>query len=127
MYFVVKNEEVRQNLIKEIESLPLDKGMVVDIREKTRTLPQNALWHKWVGILASECGYTPKDMKNTLKRSVLGMEEFINFETGEVQETDVATSELKTKGFTELMDKTQQIANEMDIILPSPNYYGVEI
>lgn len=126
MYFVVKNEAVRQNLINEISQLDLSKGMIVDISDKKRTLPQNALWHKWIGILANECGYTPKDMKTTIKRSVLGKEDCMNFMTGEVTQSDIDTHTLKTKAFTSLMEETQRVADTMGIILPTPNYYGVE-
>lgn len=126
MYFVLKNEDVRQNLINEILALDLSKGMIVDISDKKRTNPQSNLWHAWVGIMAGECGYTKKGMKITLKRSMLGQEDFINFLTGEVETTDIDTHTLKVKEFTELMDETQRVANEMGIILPTPNYYGVE-
>ncbi len=117
---------MKENAIKELQSISPTSGLCVSISENKRSLPQNALWHKWVGIIADHCGYSFDDMKASIKDSVLGKKEYVNALTGEVCYCDHETRKLTVKQFSELMEATQMLAGKLEISLPSPDYYGLE-
>ena len=123
MKFIIFNGEQIKAAITHISQLPLDKRFVVEVRHGKRSLDQNALWHKWIEILGNEFGYSPEDMKITLKRKILGMREFVDPLTGEIKETDYSTTKLNKEQFSRLMTQTLALAGEYGIILPSPEDY----
>lgn len=126
MKFYICDNIRLQNCLNHISNLPLDKGLAVEIYEakKKRSLNQNALWHKWVEIIADFCGYSPEGMRTAIKREILGVNEFINPLTGEVSYMDYSTAKLTKKQFTNLMTETQVIAGGYGIILPTPDDRG---
>lgn len=118
MKFVVNRESVRDNVIKAILALDIKKSMVVEIKAKKRSLDQNALWHKWIDIMALELGYMPEEMKIVIKRATLGQREIINFITGEIDTVDYSSAALDKQQFSNLMLKTSVIAAQLNINLP---------
>lgn len=126
MKFIICDTQRLQNCITHISNLPTDKGLAVEIYEikKKRSLDQNALFHKWVMIIADFCGYSPEGMKTAIKRKILGMNEFTDPLTGEVSYMDYSTAKLTKEQFTNLMTETQVIAGDLGLILPTPDDRG---
>lgn len=122
MKFVICDSQRLANCLNHIQGLPLDKGMVVEIKKGKRSLNQNDLWHKWIDMMAKEAGLSPEDMKVAVKRKILGMREIIDPLTGEITYTDWQSSTMDKCQFSELMTHTQIIAGEFyGMTLPSPN------
>lgn len=121
-FFICDTERLR-NCIEFISNLPLDKGYHVTIsNKKPRSLNQNALWHKWIGLMASEAGCSDDDMKVDVKRKILGMKESVNSFTGELTYKDYSSADLTKEQFSRLMIQTQVLASEYyGMTLPSPD------
>lgn len=121
-YFVLSAEQYRQTAIAYISRLPLDAGLCLEVKKhkRDRSGAQNRLWHKWVGIMAKEAGYHVEEMKDILKRHILGSVEYENKRTGEVYQRVRSTTELSVKEFSELMNQTEILAAQYGIVLPHP-------
>lgn len=118
MKFVICDSQRLANCLNHIQGLPLDKGMVVEIKKGKRSLNQNDLWHKWIDLMAKEAGLSPEDMKVAIKRKVLGMREIIDPLTGEITYTDWQSSTMDKGQFADLMTQTEILAME---------YYGMTL
>ncbi|OAV65586.1 hypothetical protein Barb6XT_02345 [Bacteroidales bacterium Barb6XT] len=76
-------QEVKNSLL-----LLRNGNYIIEIKKQTsrRTLNQNALFHKWMTILAGEFGYTSMDdCKRDVKRKILGQIDFENKFTGQTE------------------------------------------
>ncbi|OAV67398.1 hypothetical protein Barb6_02349 [Bacteroidales bacterium Barb6] len=95
---------------------------VISITKETsrRTLNQNALFHKWMTILADEFGYTSMDdCKRDVKRKILGQIDFENKFTGQIEMRDFETSKMTTAEMGDFMNKVSIWAStEYGITLP---------
>lgn len=127
MKFIICDSERMQNCIRYISELPYDKNYCVEIYEKKkkRSLNQNDLFHLWVDLMAKEIGTSPADMKEDIKRKILGMREKTNTLTGEITYYDYSTAALTKEQFTRLMTETQILATEYcnGMILPNRDDY----
>jgi len=76
MQYRLINKQILDNFLRELEGVTLDGLTTVEIKtgKKKRSLNQNALWWKWVGIIAKEVGYEPEHLANELKARVLGFD-----------------------------------------------------
>ncbi len=109
--FVNKDEYL--NFIKELSE---GEELVITIAKK-RSLNQNALFHKWVSILASEIGYDFDTMKVWLVCKFFGCkEEEID---GKIYSIPVSTSKLNKKEFADGMTNMYLWASEQGFILPN--------
>lgn len=120
--FIIRNPDVRRNCLLEIQALPLD-GREVVIREAKRSNNQNALYWKWIGIIAHAKGFSPDEMHDAFKRHFIGEEEKINA-FGQVVIVPMSSRKLKKKEFSEYMTKIAAYAEGEAITLPTPDYYG---
>jgi len=98
---------------------------VVEVKPfvKDRSLAQNRLFHKWVGVLAKATGYEPDEMKDILKHKHLGYKQTVNKKTGEIIQTLHETSKLDVKAFTELLEAVERDSAKWGIPLPHPQEY----
>lgn len=122
MIFKVVSESVRENLIREIANLPL--GFHVSIGELKRSNQANALYWKWVGIIAKEIGYHPDELHESFKREFIGVDQGIDL-FGNIYLRPKSSASLKKKEFSEYMNKVAAFAESQNIKLPQPDYYGL--
>lgn len=114
----------RQRCIDLISKLNVEKKWEVTIGRKTkkRTLSQNALYHKWVGIIADETGNDNEDVHEAFKRKFVPPREVEIF--GEILMRQ-STTDFDTKGMTEYMEKVYAFSvSELGILLPIPEEMG---
>ena len=107
--------------IQQIERLNLDKDWQIEVKpyHATRTLSQNALLHKWLGIIASETGNDLDDIKDIMKQRFLPPI-FVDV-GGEEFETRRSTAKLTTVEMSEFMERILAFASsDLGIILPVP-------
>lgn len=123
MIYRVINENVRQNLINEIKQKPL--GYQVKIEDLKRSNPQNALYWACIQIIAKETGHNKDELHEAFKRQFIGVEQGKDL-FGNLYLRPKSSAKLKKKEFSEYMTKVEVFANSLDIILPSPDYFGLE-
>ncbi len=112
-----RGREMAHNLVDELD---LEKPWDITIKpyRKQRTLPQNALLHKWIGLLAEFTGDTQESMKSDLKTEFAEIVES-RITPGEFRPMD--TSEMDTLQMSEFMNRIYAWATtEMGLILPVP-------
>ncbi len=122
--FNIVDDRVRRNAISALLDLELGKYEVV-IHESRKTPPQRRYWHLCLGRLVMGTGYTLTELKTIIKRQVFGT---VQFETrkGEIMERDISSEELGTKEYSQLIDKTLDLAQLAGVAMPDPTAYGYE-
>ncbi|MDY0242189.1 MAG: recombination protein NinB [Rhodospirillaceae bacterium] len=106
--------------IESIHRLNKEKLWEVIIRpyRKPRTLDQNALIHSWFGLIASETGNDPDDVKEALKAKFLPAR-LVDID-GESIEVRRSTAKLNTVEMAEFCNRMQAwAASELGIQLPT--------
>jgi len=122
MYFVLKNEDVKNNCIEQIKALDGVYRVTVDVYKKDRSHAQNRLMWMWLGIISNETGTTPEDLHQILKMRFLGTE--VISALGYVFEQPKSTTKLTAREFTNYLDKIEGLAISLNIRLPHPEIYN---
>jgi hypothetical protein len=116
MRYDTKNANEIELLRKRVDWL-IEKGKLVELKEarKSRSLDQNAYFHKCVSIWSEDVGYTIEEAKTVIKRE-LG---YYYEKNG--QKFLESTANMDTKRMAELTDKFRLwSSSEFGIYLPSP-------
>lgn len=124
MTYRLINEKVRDNLIKEIMSLPFNK-FEVSIKKIGKSRQQEKYWHKLVGIVADFQGETPEEMKMKLKYDWLPLRE-VKTMSGKTYLYPISTVKLKKEQYTLLIEKTLVLGNILGLKLPRPSDLGCD-
>ena len=126
--FVVSNELDRARMLAWAQKAALRDAdgqpmlWVAKRRKLKRSLPQNALFHAWVHILAVYTGETDAKMKDDLKRHLLPLVEVVSRVTGEIRMEPTPTRGLNKQDFAEFMTRLQALAVDLfGITLPTPD------
>jgi hypothetical protein len=124
--FVLIHENARNLAKKEIDSIPLDGKMKVEIKKVTskRSEAQNKLYWMWVTIIANELGYTKIEMHESLVQSLLLPE--AKEIHGKMITIWPSTTSLKVGEFAEFLNDIDVFASsDLGIVLPQPadEYY----
>jgi hypothetical protein len=121
---IIRDDSTRQTLLVMVGALDLSKPWVVTVEpyKRNRSLEQNALYHKWVGIVASDTGDSHNAIHEWAKKEWLAPRQIEIH--GKVIEYMPSTTQLKTLGMSEYMNKFFAWAQTMGIILPSPEDQG---
>ena len=117
---VIRDELMRASVCRLIAGLDLAKpwAVTVEPHKERRSLNANALYWKWVGLVAQETGNDPDVVHETFKRKFLVPEE-ISF-MGEKM-LYRSTAKLDTRAMSEYMDKVYAFTTtELGILLPVP-------
>jgi hypothetical protein len=118
----IKDKQIYDNYLQSINN----SFVKVDIRpiKKVRSTLQNSLYWVWVTILAGYIGLTKEEMHDTLK-SLFNTEIKVYpiKETGEIHDIKVvrSTAKLNILTFCEYMNRIDQWAAELGVILPQPD------
>jgi hypothetical protein len=123
-------EETVFKAVRAIISL-LDNGeyqISIEKHRKKRSLPQNALFHLWVGVIADNCGFSSlEECKLLVKRHILGMRVIDNPISGDVERVDYSTSAMSESDMSAFMDKIKAWAQtDLGIYLPYVGDIGYE-
>lgn len=118
--FIIRNEQIRQNVIDCISKLPIDTPIQVDIKDykKNRTIDQNALYHEWVGVFCELTGYTHDEQHEVFKAMFLPV--ITRTVRGVELKELTSTTKLTTKQFSDYMKEIEALAVEYGIQLPYP-------
>jgi len=120
---IIRGELQRQTAIERINALSLDKVWSVTIKpwQKKRSLPQNALFHKWTGIIAQEIGDDAKSVKEELKAMFAPRVEHVSQITKLPTLRPKNTSDMTAAEMAAFMTAVQAWAWQFQaIVLPSP-------
>lgn len=103
-----------------LQGLDLSKPWALDVKKyvKRRSLNQNALYWKWVGIMAAGTGYSSDDLHEALKAKILPARQIrIAGEPVLVR----STAKLSTQEMTDYMEQVAVFAaTHLGINLPHP-------
>jgi len=122
--FRINDLQVLDRCFKQLEDIEFNGLTTVTIEtgKKKRSLNANALWHKWLMLIAKETGQDMEDLKDTLKVKVLGVD--IKDIAGVECVIPKKSSKLDKDEFSKLMEATEALARMLEIKLPAPDYYG---
>lgn len=116
---IVRDETLRDRAIDLIGKLDLSKPwrITVERYRRKRTLGQNALLHRYFGIIARETGNSPEDIKEAYRDMFLPK---VPVRIGDEERLiGQSTTKLDTKQMSELVDKVyHHAASELGILLP---------
>lgn len=119
---VMRSEVQREFAMSLIRQLDVGKTWQITVKpfKKKRSLHQNALYWKWLGIIAVETGNDPDDLHEIFKQQFLIPVE-VEF-AGEVTSLRRSTTKLNTQDMSAYMDKVNAFAaSQLGIILPLPD------
>jgi len=120
----IENEAQRKRVLGLIEGLNLSKQWQVTIEPKTkkRSLSQNALYWRWVGIIADATGNDNDDVHEALKAKFLTPR---TIDIGGEQREIRSTAKQDKAGMTEYLNKVYAWATtELGLYLPVPEELG---
>lgn len=127
MHYDLQNALDRESFKARVNKL-YQQGAKVELREvkQKRTLPQNAIFHLWIGVIADAIGeYDRESVKRDVKQLFLGTREEYNRFTGELIQVEAKTSKLTTEQMGDLLSRVQHWAiEELGVYLPSPDEAG---
>jgi len=120
----ISNDDVLRTVRHEIEDIELNGLTTVTIEtgKKKRSLNQNALAHKWLGLLADEVGEDLDTFKQDFK--IENKYYKVHTRDGIPYIIIKSTADLDKNEFSEFMLKLEIRARFLDVRLPSKDYYG---
>ena len=122
MQFYIRDKNILRRAIEYISNLQFEKYEIV-IREKKRSLNQNAYYWTIVGIIAKELGYTKDDMHDSFRQHFLGTD-FKKSYFGDIYPELKSTTKLTKEEFMHYFNKVQAFAIQQGIILPTKRDLG---
>lgn len=127
MFFIVKDEQKRAQVIQAIQAMSLNKAMCVEVKEyrKNRSNSQNRLMWSWINIIADFVGETAENVHESFKQKLLGTVR--RKIMGDEITLARSTTALTTTEFTEYLERIEQAAHILQINLPRPDDYWLAI
>ncbi len=123
--FNLKTAQVLKNCIEFIGRLDLGKWEV-HIKPISKTSPQRNYWHACMQEIAEVTGTDEDDIKFGIKKAVLGLREWMDYPEGKIYLREVSSEGLDKQTYGRLIDATFSLAEQMDVKLPEPEYFGYE-
>lgn len=128
-FYLLIDEQRRQNCINEIVGLDLARVKSVEIKEyrKNRSTAQNRTMWMWLNTIAPELGYSSDDLHELFKQRFLGLEEkVVNVSRNGIVLRDLmvrpkSTVNLSVGEFSDYLRKIEALAISMNIALPYPD------
>lgn len=119
---IIRGQSQKDYAKRLIDALTLAPVMCVEIKrlQAKRSLSQNALLHKWFGVIAEETGDTPDGVKDDIKRMFLPQVERESRITGEVTMEPKRTRDLTKEEMADFMTRIEAWAATWGIALPRP-------
>lgn len=123
--YIVRDDYMRSRVADLISKLDLSKAwqITVEPHRARRSLNQNNLYWKWVGIIAADTGNSHDDVHEALKHEFLPPR-FMEM-GGKTREVRPSTTTLKIEEMSAFMNHVQAWAGTtLGIILPVPDDLG---
>lgn len=120
-FIIIRDERLRAKALERILALDLSKPMKMTLApyKKNRSLEQNSLYWKWLGIIAKDTGHNADEIHEFCKIKFLPPV-FVEI-NGEVHEARRTTTKLKIDDMSTYMTKVHAWATgELGILLPIP-------
>lgn len=118
---IIANADQKVGAINKVADLPADQVWEIRIRryKPSRSLQQNALYWKWLGIIAQDTGHDADEIHEFCKIKFLPPV-FVEI-NGEVHEARRTTTKLKVDEMSAYMDRVYAWAtSELGMVLPIP-------
>ena len=118
---IIRDETLRAEALRRIFALDLSKPMKMTLApyKKNRSLEQNALYWKWLGIIANDTGHDADEIHEFCKQKFL--EPIFVEINGETHEARRTTTKLKVDEMSSYMNRVYAWAtSELGILLPLP-------
>lgn len=118
---VIRDPSMQARAIALITRLDLEKPweMILRPHKRSRSLEQNALYWKWLGIIAKDTGHDSEEIHEFCKQKFL--EPIFVEINGEVHEARRTTTKLKVDEMSSYMNRVYAWAtSELGILLPLP-------
>lgn len=122
--YYLTEDRIKDNCCEYIKTLDVNKYQV-EIKEISKTDQQRDYWHRLIRTLANEVGYTEKQMKIIIKDQCDMVEEFID-RKGKVRTIELSSERLSKKKYSELIDKTFELAGFANVRLPQATELGLK-
>lgn len=122
--YLIRDEAMRQRVSDLIDGLDLSKpwSVTIEPHKKKRSLSQNALYWRWVGIIADNTGNDNDDVHEALKGMYLAPR---SVEMGSERREIRSTAKQTTDEMKAYMDKVYAFAtSQLGILLPIPEELG---
>lgn len=124
MRYVVKGDI--KNVVHHLGNLHPEREFLVTIKPHRKNLTQNQrnYWHNILEILSNETGEDKETLKLRIKFAVLDLKEIrVN---GVSHLYPPSSENLNREEYSKLIEATITLGAELGIILPSPNFWGME-
>lgn len=125
MKTTIRTEDDRAAVLAAVKALDLGRPWSVEVKKhvKKRSLNANALYWRWISIIADETGNDKDDIHEAFKAKYL--EPVERLVMGEMVPV-LTTANLNTREMSAYMDKVYAFAtNELEMILPLPEWEHV--
>ena len=119
---ILRGPVQRDFAIEVLGKLDLSKVWEVEIKrhQKKRSLNQNSLYWKWLGIISNDTGEDADDLHKYFKSKFL--QPVLVDVAGDTEKIYRSTTKLSTLDMSEYMDKINSFAvSQLGIILPQPD------
>lgn len=128
--FILRSEQIKQNLIREIKGIPTkgEPWIAYEIKPPTKTRQQEKYWHKLMDLLCKHTGEGVEICKIRTKFAVLPLYE-VFVEINGVKQLipyPVSSKGISTKQYGELIDRTLIECMDNGVVVPDPSYYGYD-
>ncbi|MAG24675.1 hypothetical protein CMI47_03760 [Candidatus Pacearchaeota archaeon] len=125
---LIRSEAGREKALRMLSCMTLDgKAWAFSLKRKPRkrSLQQNALYHKWAGIIAADLGNSHDEMTTILRQKFLAPKVIEIY--GEVYEVWPSTTTLSVAEMSDYMDKIQAwAATDLGVHLHIPEEQHLE-
>lgn len=128
--FIIKSKQIRANAAQAVSLIRGDENLEVVIQPHvdSKTREQENFWHMLLDIMAKETGYTQPEMKELVKKAILGTKTVtLGRYEHEVTQSSAYDENGKPRSkpsYSELIEQTYMLAAEAGIVLPSARYTG---
>lgn len=119
--YILRSEQIAVRCCEAVMvSHSMEKPIEVLIRpyKEDKTAAQRGWWHMLLRQFGDECGYTMQEMKDLVKKEILGTK--IVTVAGRTVETAASSESEDRIGYSSLIESTYRLAAEAGVQLPPP-------
>ena len=122
--FIIRDEKRLQNCLQHLVNESMGQEVTIGPIRKSRQ--QEAFWHACVKVISDYIGETPEETKLRLKYEFLPLKSITDLK-GKPYLYPQETRSLDKKTYSELIDRTLMLGASLQLKMPTPDYYGLQI
>ena len=123
MTFILRDDQRMENCIAYLRSEGLGKQVTIGPVRKSRQ--QESYWHACLKIISDYMGEGIEDLKTRLKFEWLPLKQATGL-NGKAIVYPVSTTGLDKKAYSELIDKTLLLGQQLGLTMPMASHFGLE-